>query len=112
MDHRLNEEREAPEKTVDEFIDASAVATALDDCADLADQKGNEVVATKAAEGTATKDGLSQSRRPASPRQTRQSQQSLRSEQSSEDMLMSTRSKKRRPLKEIDEEEDKHSSQG
>jgi hypothetical protein len=27
-------------------------------------------------------------------------------------MLMSTRSKKRRPLKEIEEEEDKHSSEG
>ena len=109
MDHHLEEEREAPEKTVDETIDASAVAAALDDYADHADQKGNEVFATKAAEGTASKDGLSQSRRPASPTQTRQSQRSLRSEQSSEDMLMSTRSKKRRPLKEI-EEEDKQSS--
>ena len=112
MDHHLEEEWEAPEKTVDETIDASAVAAALDDCADHADQKGNEVVATKAAEGTASKDGLSQSRRPASPTETRQSQRSLRSEQSSEDMLMSTRSKKRRPFKEIEEEEDKHSSEG
>ena len=76
------------------------------------DRIGNEGVAKRAAEWTASKDGLSQSKRPASPKQSRQSQQSLRSEQSSEDMLISTRSKKRRPFKEIDEEEDKHSSQG
>ena len=112
MDHHLDEEREAPEKTVDETIDASAVAAALDDLAGHGDQIGNEGVATRAAEGTASKDGLSQSKRPASPKQSRQSQQSLRSEQSSEDMLISTRSKKRRPFKEMDEEEDKHSSQG
>ena len=31
MDHHLDEEWDAPEKTVDETIDASAVAAALDD---------------------------------------------------------------------------------
>ena len=68
MDHHLDEEREAPEKTVDETIYASAVAAALDDFADHGDQIGNEVVAKKAAEGTASKDGLSQSKRPARPK--------------------------------------------
>ena len=89
--HLLDEKQEDPEKKDDETIDASAFAAALDDYADHADQ----------------------TKRHASPRRTRQSQKSLRSEQSSEDRLVSTRSKKR-PLPSIgeDEEEDKHSSQG
>ena len=70
----LDEEQEAPGKKDDETIDASAFAAALDDDADHADQ----------------------SKRQASPRLTRQSQKSLWSEQSSQDMLVSTRSKKRR----------------
>lgn len=57
---------------------------------------------------------LSQSKRHPSPKKTRQSQESLRSEQSSEDLLIGSRSRKRRPLISIDEEEDEedqHSSQ-
>ena len=69
-----DEEQGAPEKRDDESIDASAFAAALDDDGDHADQ----------------------TKRHASPRKTRQSQKSLRSEQSSQDMLVSTRSKKRR----------------
>ena len=48
---------------------------------------------------------LSQSKRHPSPKKTRQSQESLQSEQSSEDLLIGSRSKKRRPLTSIDEEE-------
>ena len=69
-----DEEQRAPEKRDDESIDASAFAAALDDDGDHAGH----------------------SKRHASPRKTRQSQKSLRSEQSSQDMLVSTRRKKRR----------------
>ena len=72
--HLLDEEQGAPEKRDDESIDASAFAAALDDDGGQANQ----------------------TKRHASPRKTRQSQKSLRSEQSSQDMLVSTRSKKRR----------------
>ena len=68
--HLINEEKEAPGNKDDETIDESAVAAALDDDADHADQ----------------------TKRHASPRLTRQFQKSLRSEQSSQDILVSTRS--------------------
>ena len=74
MQPPFDEKQEDPEKKDDETIDASAFAAALDDYVDHADQ----------------------TKRHTSPKRTRQSQKSLRSEQSSQDMLISTRSKKRR----------------